>query len=175
MIPPAPLDAPLPATHAEPSRHRLGGERKRDIAVSAVLAALGFAAAGVSLRMGNPLRQAIGPGYVPTIVAICLAVLALGQTVRALRGPSMFPATDTHPKGGPDFRPSLLWTGAAALLAGSVWVWSVAGYMAGTVCAVVGVMLIDRKVKPRWALPFAMLLCGSLWVLFHVLFKIELG
>lgn len=145
----------------------VGGDRRWDVGVSGSLAALGFAAAALSWRMENPLQQAIGPGYVPAIVSVCLAVLALGQTASALlRRPGV---------AGLELSPSLRWMAAAALLAGAVWVWSVGGYLAGIFSAVFGIMLIDRKVKLQGTLPFAVLLSGSLWVLFHIIFKIDLG
>jgi hypothetical protein len=155
--------------------NRVSRDRMRDTVVSAVLAALGCVAAAVSWRMGNPLRQTVGPGYVPAIVAVCLAVLAVEQTVSALRRPQVLPAPDAKDDGGPESSPRPLWLAAAALFAGSVWVWSVAGYLAGISSAVFGLMLIDGKVKVYWALLFAVLLTVSLWILFNVILKIDLG
>lgn len=151
-----------------------GSVRVSDIGVSGALAAMGILATALSWRMENPLEQPIGPGYVPALVSACLAVLALGQTVRAWRTPQ-----DAMGEGkgevAPDPRRTRTVMTAAALTGGAIWVWSIAGYLAAIILAVSGVMAIDRKVKPGRAVSFAVLLGVSLWLLFHVIFKIDLG
>lgn len=152
------------------------GARARRAGLSGALAAVGIIAGLISWRMENPLKQTVGPGYVPVVVSVCLTVLALWQTVAAYRAPiAASPRADDSFGSNRYEAFQLSWPAAAALIGGAVWIWSVLGYVAGIVCAVLGVMLVDRKVKPFWAFAFALLLSLSLWVLFDRTLKIDLG
>jgi hypothetical protein len=144
-----------------------------DVALSAGLASTGLAAALFSWKMGNPLQQAMGPGFVPGLVSACLAMLALrevaGAARKARRTIAAEPAVEST---AGETRRFLL---AAGLMAAALWVWNVAGYLAGMIAVVCSGMLVEAEVKPQHALPFAVALGVALWVVFGVVFKIELG
>ncbi len=56
-----------------------------ELAVAVGLAAIGLLALVISVMMGNPLNQPIGPGYVPACLAILIMVLSAWNAIGCFR------------------------------------------------------------------------------------------
>lgn len=151
-------------------------------AVSLGLSGIGVMAIILSATMSNPLQQPLGPGYVPLCVSVSMAALCLRESFLALRElrskrPSRDVAGETD---GEKNSMKLMWLNsrwliATALIAVSLLVWSVGGYLLGMMVGVFGLTSVDRKIKPFAGLPFAALLALALWFLFKVVLKTDLG
>jgi hypothetical protein len=131
-----------------------------------------------SVTMENPIGQPIGPGYVPTLVALWLTVAAGWATVSDVRRMrrerllSVKPAEpeDDESKGG-ELRVFLC--AAASVIGAFVWDW--AGYTVGLSLAVLAMILIDRKMSPKWGVLYTAAVTLCLWLIFVVALQVNMG
>jgi hypothetical protein len=144
-----------------------------------------FTAAGLvffwlSSTMENPIGQPIGPGYVPALIALCMAVAAATMMVadfrKMRRGKKKEAGTDLKPadadrKVGGELRVLV----GTALAFATVFVWSYAGYIVGMSLAVFAIVLLDRKIEFKWGLLYSVSVTLVMWLIFFVALQVELG
>ncbi len=139
---------------------------------------LGLLMFALSITMENPIGQPIGPGYVPTLVAVWLTVSAGWATVSDIRrrrrerlgGLTPEQPDDDEAKGG-EIR--VLLCTVTSVICAFIWDW--AGYTVGLSLAVFAMVLIDRKMPIKWGVLYTSAVTLTLWLIFVVALQVNMG
>lgn len=149
------------------------------LGMALTLAVVGVAVVFVSMDMGNPLSQPIGPGYVPSLLGGALVILCLVEVTQAAReihraraaARSASTATVGPAVGSTEAR----WLLTALLLGLAIYLWGIAGGLVGLLAAIFAVILVDRRSSLKKGLAVAVGIALFIWLLFEQLLKVSLG
>ncbi len=122
---------------------------------------VGLFGIAMSLKMGNPLNQSVGPSVFPILLSGIIALCAMFEIYMVFLRPKA---------KGSKTEISLQTIKELALMAAilfvSVVVWSLVGYVPAIICASLSVIMYDYKNRMMWGLFYAVGVALVMWGFF---------
>lgn len=122
---------------------------------------LGIFGIVMSLKMGNPLNQSVGPAVFPILLSLVIIVCALIEIYAVFLGPN---SRGSRIEISSQMIKEMALMGAILLV--SVGVWGFIGYVPAIICAMLSVTLYSHKGKFIRGLFYALGVALVMWGLF---------
>ena len=122
---------------------------------------VGLFGIAMSLKMGNPLNQSVGPSVFPTLLSAIITLCALFEIYRIFLRPN---AKGSKTEISLQTIKELVLM--AAILFVSVAVWNWVGYIPAIICGLFSVAMYDFKNRMMWGLFYIAGIAFVMWGLF---------